>query len=106
MRRAAVVIVLAAVLAAEARGQADDRAAGLTLAFDRDGTGWIGLTVADPPGGRLNVAVVSRGLIYAVPADWSNVHPRQAGAGGGWWPPPMPPPPEKRAVSPPCLAPL
>src|SRR5437588_8145846 len=106
MRRAAVVVVIVAVVAADARGQADDRAAGLTFLFDREGTGAIGLIVADPPGGRLNAAAVNRGLIDAVPADWANADRRQLGARWTWFLRRWPAAPEKPAVRPLDLTPL
>src|SRR3954470_4573409 len=106
MGLAAVVVVLVAVVTVDARGQVDDRVAGLVMTFDREGTGWMALTVADPPGGQLNAAAVNRGLINAVPADWSNVDRRQLGARWTWMLPRWPAPPEKTAVRPLDLTPL
>src|SRR5437763_4295982 len=97
MRRAALVIVIVAAVAADTRGQ-DDRAAELALTFDRDGTGRIALVVADPPGGRLIPAAVSRGLRDAVPADWSGVERRRFDAGWAWSLRRWSAPPETKAV--------
>jgi hypothetical protein len=106
MRRAAIAVALLVAAAAAARGQADDRVAELTLAFDRSGAGWVALTVADPPGGGLDAGVVSRGLTDAIPADWSNVDRRRLGARWTWFLRRWPAPPEKRAVRPLDLEPL
>lgn len=95
MRRLAIVIVIAALVASEAHGQDDDRAAELVLAFDREGNGRITLVVAPPRGRRLNVVAVTRGLVNAVPTDWTNIDRRPLGGRFGWqlrkWPPPESP---------------
>ncbi|HEX4589497.1 MAG TPA: hypothetical protein VH120_06185 [Gemmataceae bacterium] len=98
MWHAALVVLPLAAAAADARGQADDRVAALTLSFDRDGVGRVALSVVDPPGGGLNAVAVKRGLIDAIPADWSNVDRRQLGARSSWFLRRWPAPPEKRAV--------
>jgi hypothetical protein len=106
VRHVALVVVLLAAVAANARGHADDPVAALTLGFDRDGAGWVGLTVANPPGGQLDAAAVSRGLINTIPADWANVNRRQLGARWSWFLRPWPAPPEKPAARPLDLKPL
>ena len=100
MRRTTLAVVLLATVATDARGEGDGRAATLVLSFDREGTGAIGFSVADPPGGGLNAAAISRGLIAAIPADWTDLDRRQFGDQWWWflrrWPAPAEKPTARR----------
>src|SRR4051812_4615694 len=110
MRCAAVVIVVGTVVAADARGQADGRDAELMLTFDHGGTGRVALIVAAPPGGRPKLGAVHRGLIGAVPADWSKVNFRRLGERWVWaldgWPAPPKRPANRRLDPAPLLTAL
>jgi hypothetical protein len=94
----ALFVLILGTPAADARGQADDPVAALTLGFGRDGAGWVGLTVTNLPGGQVNEAAVSRGLVDAIPADWANVDRRRVGARWSWFLRRWPAPPEKPAA--------
>jgi hypothetical protein len=87
VRQAALVIVLLAGVAAEARGHDDDRGAELLLAFDREGTGRITLFVPQPRGVRVEGGrtLAGTGSLLAAPiARRRDMGPRRAGpcAGG------------------------
>jgi hypothetical protein len=69
--RAAIVIVIVALVATDARGQGGDRSAELLLSFDREGTGYVTLVVPQSPGRRINFQAVNDGLAAAIPANGS-----------------------------------